>query len=92
MPSTPVPRYRTTLAWYCMIHHTAIDSHIIVPDTPGLGIDIVEETIAQYPSQGNISIPDARDDYQYIMARKGRALWLSAEETPPPDYRPGHIY
>ena len=69
-----------------------VDSHIIVPDTPGLGIDIVEEAIAQYPSQGNIAIPDARDDYQYIMARKGRALWLSAEETPPPDYRPGHIY
>ena len=69
-----------------------VDSHIIVPDTPGLGIDIVEETIAQYPSQGNISIPDARDDYQYIMARNERALWLSAEETPPPDYRPGHIY
>jgi len=69
-----------------------VDSHIIVPDTPGLGIDIVEEAIAQYPSQGNITIPDARDDYQYIMARKGRALWLSAEETPPPDYRPGHIY
>ncbi len=69
-----------------------VDSHIIVPDTPGLGIDIVEEAIAQYPSQGNISIPDARDDYQYIMARNERALWLSAEETPPPDYRPGHIY
>ena len=69
-----------------------VESHIIVPDTPGLGIDIVEEAIAQYPSQGNIAIPDARDDYQYIMARKGRALWLSAEETPPPDYRPGQIY
>jgi L-alanine-DL-glutamate epimerase-like enolase superfamily enzyme len=69
-----------------------VDSHIIVPDTPGLGVDIVEEAIARYPSQGNIAIPDARDNYQYVQARQARALWLSDQETPPPDYRPGQIY
>ena len=69
-----------------------VDGHIIVPDTPGLGIDIVEEAIAKYPSSGNIAIPDDRYDYQYIQARQGRALWLSEQETPPPEYRPGQIF
>ena len=69
-----------------------VDGHIIVPDTPGLGIDIVEEAIAKYPSSGNIAIPDDSNDYQYIQARQGRALWLSEQETPPPEYRPGQIF
>ena len=69
-----------------------VDGHIIVPDTPGLGIDIVEEAIAKYSSSGNIAIPDDRYDYQYIQARQGRALWLSEQETPPPEYRPGQIF
>ena len=69
-----------------------VDGHIIVPDTPGLGIDIVEEAIAKYPSSGNIAIPDDSYDYQYIQARQGRALWLSEQETPPPEYRPGQIF
>ena len=48
-----------------------VDGHIIVPDTPGLGIDIVEEAIAKYPSSGNIAIPDNRYDYQYIQGTAG---------------------
>ena len=69
-----------------------VDSHIAVPDAPGLGVDLVEEAIAQYPSQGNIAAPDTSYDYQYVQARVGRALWLSEREMPPPDYRPGEIY
>ena len=69
-----------------------VNGHIIVPDTPGLGVDIVEEAIVRYPSQGNIAIPDPRHNYQYVQARQARALWLSNQETPPPDYRPGQIY
>ena len=69
-----------------------VDSHIVVPDEPGLGVDLVEEAIAKYPSQGNIAIPSATDNHQYVQARQGRALWLSERETPPPDYRPGQIY
>ena len=68
-----------------------VDSHILVPDAPGLGVDIVEEAIARYPSQGNIAIPDSRDDYQYIQARQPRSVWLGGKE-PPPDYRPGQIF
>ena len=69
-----------------------VDSHIIVPDSPGLGVDIVEEAIAHYPSSGNIGMPDDSYDYQYVHARQGRSLWLSEHETPPPDYRPGQIF
>ncbi len=64
-------------------------SHIAVPEAPGLGVDIVEEAIAKYPSRGNISPPDATHDYQYVWAQRERALWLSAEPTPPPEYRAG---
>ena len=55
------------------------EGHIIVPDTPGLGIDIVEEAIINYPSTGNISPPDDTYDYQYFSARSGRAEWLSPD-------------
>ncbi len=58
-----------------------VDSHIIVPDAPGLGVDIVEEAIARYPSTGNISNPDATYDYQYVAARMGRSRWLSTDKN-----------
>ena len=28
-----------------------------MPDAPGLGVDIDEEFVAQFPSEGNVSIP-----------------------------------
>jgi galactonate dehydratase len=54
-----------------------VDSHIAVPDSPGLGVDLVEEAIARYPSQGNISPPDPKEEYVYFRARERRARWLS---------------
>lgn len=69
-----------------------VDSHIIVPNTPGLGVDLVEEAIARYPSKGNISAPDATYDYQYVYARAGRARWLSRDPTERPDYRAGGVF
>jgi galactonate dehydratase len=52
-----------------------VKGSIIVPDTPGLGVDIVEEAIARYPSSGNISAPEM-DEYVYVQARYGRDRWL----------------
>ena len=49
---------------------------IVVPDAPGLGVDIVEEAIAKYRSGGNIQMPDSTYDYQYVWARAKRASWL----------------
>lgn len=62
-----------------------VDSHIDVPDTPGLGVDLVEDAIASYPAAGNISLPEDTYDYQYVAARTGRARWLSKTPVPPPD-------
>ena len=68
------------------------DSHILVPDAPGLGVDIVEEAIAKYPSTGNIAPPDDAYDYRYVHAREQRAQWLGGKHTKPPAYRSGQIY
>ena len=54
---------------------TIIDGAIVVPDTPGLGVDIVEEAIAHYPSTGNVSDPQL-DEYVYVQAKQSRAAWL----------------
>ena len=51
------------------------DGHILVPDAPGLGVDIVEDAIANYPSQGNVSPPNPDEEYVYFQARRGRAHW-----------------
>lgn len=68
------------------------ESHIVVPDAPGLGIDIDVEAIAKYPSEGNVSMPEETYDYRYVYARHARSKWLSGEQTPPPTYRPGHVF
>jgi galactonate dehydratase len=31
-----------------------VDGQILVPDAPGLGVDLVEEAIAHYPAEGNV--------------------------------------
>jgi L-alanine-DL-glutamate epimerase-like enolase superfamily enzyme len=56
-----------------------VDGHILVPDRPGIGVDIVEEAVAKYPSQGNVSPPDPREEYVYFRARNKRASWLGKE-------------
>jgi len=55
---------------------TIVDGAIVVPSTPGLGVDIVEEAIAHYPSTGNVSEPKM-DEYVYVQAKRGRAAWLA---------------
>jgi galactonate dehydratase len=55
---------------------TIVDGFMQVPDGPGLGIDIVEEAIAKYPSTGNVSPPN-QEEYLYFQARYGRASWAN---------------
>ncbi|HLV34664.1 MAG TPA: mandelate racemase/muconate lactonizing enzyme family protein [Spirillospora sp.] len=52
-----------------------VDGHIVVPDAPGLGVDIVEDAVARYPSRGNVSPPNPNEEYVYFRARRGRARW-----------------
>jgi galactonate dehydratase len=54
---------------------TIVKGSIVVPTAPGLGIDIVEDAIAHYPSTGNISDPKM-DEYVYVQAKYNRAAWL----------------
>jgi galactonate dehydratase len=58
---------------------TIVDGHMLAPTTPGLGVDIVEEAIASYPSEGNISPPNPNEEYVYFRARQKRASWLGAK-------------
>jgi galactonate dehydratase len=71
---------------------TVVDSHIAVPDSPGLGVDIVEEACVKYPSDGNISQPEDTYDYQYFWTRENRATWLSSQEKERSEYRPGSVF
>ncbi|OUC08433.1 isomerase, partial [Litorilinea aerophila] len=54
---------------------TIVDGFMLVPEGPGLGVDIVEEVVARYPSHGNVSPPNL-DEYTYVRARERRAAWL----------------
>ncbi len=56
---------------------TIVGGYLQVPDAPGLGIDIVEEAIAHYPSHGNVSNPPL-DEMTYFRARPQRASWLES--------------
>ncbi|HRW05406.1 MAG TPA: mandelate racemase/muconate lactonizing enzyme family protein [Caldilineaceae bacterium] len=55
---------------------TIVDGFMLVPDAPGLGIDIVEEAIVKYPSAGNVSVPATAEEPLYVKARTQRARWL----------------
>ena len=37
-----------------------------MPDAPGLGVDIDEEFVAQFPSEGNVSIPVSEASGTYV--------------------------
>jgi len=53
--------------------------HYRVPTAPGLGVDIVEDAIARYPSLRNVSIaaggyePGTEGEYVYVQTRLRRA-------------------
>lgn len=65
---------------------TIVNGFMLVPDAPGLGVDIVEDAIAQYPSTGNVSLPSAGEEPLYVRARSQRAQWLSATTKPTEDF------
>jgi galactonate dehydratase len=61
-----------------------VDGYLIVPNAPGLGIDMIEEAIAHYPSKGNISAPQ-QAEMVYFKAREGRAAWANLHERRGPE-------
>jgi galactonate dehydratase len=55
------------------------NSYLTVPDTPGLGVDIVEDAVAKYPMKLGVSPPKDTYDYQYVFPRTNRAAWLAGD-------------
>ena len=57
-----------------------VDGHIIVPNSPGLGIDIDEKVVIQNPPNSQQSLPSVESaseyDFQYVGAHYKRARWL----------------
>jgi galactonate dehydratase len=53
--------------------------HLLVPTTPGLGVEINEEAVARYPSRRNVSIAaggyeaGTEGEYVYVQTRLHRA-------------------
>lgn len=42
-----------------------VDGYMLVPDRPGLGVDIVEDAVALYPSRTNVSVPGSARQQAY---------------------------
>jgi galactonate dehydratase len=65
------------------------NGHLIVPTTPGLGVDIDEEAIAAHPSRRNVSIaaggyePGTEGEHVYVQMRLHRASYLEARKAAP---------
>jgi galactonate dehydratase len=46
-------------------HPQQVDGYLTVPDAPGLGVDIDEDFVAQFPSSQNLSVPIGKDTTSY---------------------------
>ena len=53
-----------------------VSGSILLSDAPGLGVDIVEDAIAKYPSTGNVSALAEEHDHLYVAPRLRRARFL----------------
>ena len=63
------------------------NGHLLVPTTPGLGVDINEEAVAAYPSRRNVAVasagyePGTEREYVYVQMRLRRAAYLTAPDA-----------
>lgn len=65
-----------------------IDGHVVVPDRPGLGVDIVEDAIRRHPSVKNCGVPGSAEggayaagtfaEHQYYQMRSERMASMHA--------------
>jgi hypothetical protein len=62
-----------------------IDGHLAVPDAPGLGVDIVEDAVARYPSQMNVGMgkgdyePGTENEFVYVQTRLRRGKYFKGD-------------
>lgn len=52
------------------------DGHLALPVTPGLGVDIIPDEIAKYPSQRNISVLPEDDGWAYESGTVDEAVYF----------------
>ena len=67
------------------------DGHVLVPDRPGLGTDLVLDEIARHPPAINVAAgtatqllayePGTSDERLYVQPRRGRAAFLSRHRS-----------
>jgi len=57
-------------------HPKAVDGHLLVPDTPGLGVDIDEDFVALHPSRANISVPVTAESGAYAEGTHGEHVYV----------------
>jgi galactonate dehydratase len=59
-----------------------VDGYLAVPDAPGLGVDIVEDAVARYPSQMNVGMgkgdyePGTEGEFVYVQTRLRRGAYF----------------
>ncbi len=57
-------------------HPVQQDGHLAVPDAPGLGCDIDEDFVAQFPSEANVSIPVTEASVSYAPGTVKEHLYV----------------
>ena len=67
-------------------HPVQQDGFLTVPDAPGLGCDIDEAFVAEFPSEANVSIPVTEEsgsyakgtynEHVYVQTRLGRGVYF----------------
>lgn len=57
------------------------NGHLVVPDLPGLGIDIDEDFIAAHPSERNCRLPITIGGGAYAPGTEGEAVYFQARQS-----------
>ena len=53
-----------------------VDGYLPVPDGPGLGIDIVEDAVARYPSKKNVAVSGSPETGAYETGTFGEQVYF----------------
>ena len=73
-----------------MIPHPVSENGFLrVPDGPGLGVDIDEAFVAQFPSERNVSVPASEASGSYADGTYGERVYVQTRLKRAAYFRPG---